>query len=305
VLAADLAQLGVEATPGRRRKILVVRRREVIARLGMTGAGAVVGAGLARLWDEELVLPATPASFASTVAPACARGRSELYWSGPSPARTVALTFDDGPTERFTMHVLDALQRFGVVATFFVIGEAAQRYPDLVRRVRDAGHEIQNHSQDHISAALLDRAGVRAAMERGADTVERLAGQRSRWYRPPRGEVTSATLLAARQTGHTVALWSLARDDHGELADGDTAGIGRHLRTRVHPGDVVDLHDGIGRSSFTGMVDDRLVRRRRAELTVLPNVIEAWLEQGYAFARLSDLIPPATAAHSAAASPAG
>ena len=240
-----------------------------------------------------MVLHATPASFASTVAPACARGRSELWWSGPSDARSIALTFDDGPTERFTAHVLDVLDRFRVVATFFVIGEAARRHPDLVRRVRDAGHEIENHSQDHLSAALLDRAGVRAAMERGADTVERLAGRRSRWYRPPRGEVTSATLLAARQTGHTVALWSLARDDHGELADGDSAGIGRHLRAGVQPGDVVDLHDGIGRSSFTGPVDDQLARRRRAELTVLPDVIEDWLEQGYAFARLSELIPVA------------
>ncbi|MGZ4624736.1 MAG: polysaccharide deacetylase family protein [Kineosporiaceae bacterium] len=273
-----------------------MHRREVLARLGMTGAGAVVGASLARLGDEALVLHATPASFASTVAPACARGRSELWWSGPSDARTIALTFDDGPTERFTTHVLDVLNRFSVVATFFVIGEAAGRHPDLVRRVRDAGHEIENHSQDHVSAALLDRAGVQASMERGADTVERLAGRRSRWYRPPRGEVTSATLLAARQTGHSVALWSLARDDHGELADGDSAGIGQHLRAGVQPGDVVDLHDGIGRSSFTGLVDSRLVRRRRAELTVLPDVIESWLEQGYAFARLSDLIPVAVSA---------
>jgi peptidoglycan-N-acetylglucosamine deacetylase len=264
----------------------------VLARLGLAGAGAVVGAGLSMFGDEELVRHVTPGSFASTVAPACARGRGEIWWSGPASAHRVALTFDDGPTEQFTAHVLDVLDRFGVQATFFVIGEAALLHPDLVRRARDAGHEIQNHSQDHLSAALLDRAGVRAAMERGADTVERIAGRRPRWYRPPRGEVTSATVLAARQTGHTVALWSLMRDDHGELADDDAAGVGRHLRAGVRPGDVVDLHDGIGRSSFSGLVDDQLVTRRRAELTALPDVIRAWREQGYGFARLSDLIPP-------------
>lgn len=265
----------------------------MLARLGLTGAGAVVGAGLAGFGEDQLIQHATPASFASTLAPACARGYSQLWWSGPGSGMVVALTFDDGPTTQFTAHVLDLLDRAGVPATFFVIGEAARRHPDLVRRTRDAGHEIQNHSQDHVSAALLDRSQVRAAMERGADTIERLVGRRPQWYRPPRGEVTSATLLAARQTGHTVALWSLARDDHGELPDGDSAGVGRHLRAAVHPGDVVDLHDGIGRSSFAGEVDEQLVRRRRAELTVLPEVIEAWREQGYTFARLSDLIPPA------------
>ena len=98
------------------------------------------------------------------------------------------------------------------------------------------------------------------------------------WYRPPRGEVTSATLLAARETGHTVALWSVARDDHGELADDDAAGVGRHLRGALQPGDVVDLHDGIGRSSFTGLstaADDPSA----GELAALPDVLRAWIDQ--------------------------
>jgi peptidoglycan-N-acetylglucosamine deacetylase len=269
-----------------------VRRREVLGRLGLAGAGAVVGAGAVRLYEDVLTTHVSPATLASSLAPAAVRGSGRLWWSGPAHARTAALTFDDGPTEQFTSQVLDALDAAHVRATFFVIGALVDRHPDLVRRARDAGHEIQNHSQDHLSAALVGRDEVRDAMARGADAVERVTGRRSQWYRPPRGEVTSATVLAARETGHTVALWSVARDDHGELADDDAAGVARHLRGALQPGDLVDLHDGIGRSSFTGSVDGQLVTRRRAELTALPDVLRAWIDQGWTFSRLSDLIPP-------------
>jgi peptidoglycan/xylan/chitin deacetylase (PgdA/CDA1 family) len=267
-----------------------VHRREVLAKLGLAGAGAVVAGAAVRVWDDVLTTHATPETFASTVAPANVRGDARVWWSGPAQGRSVALTFDDGPTEQFTAHVLDALDAAGLQATFFVIGELVERHPDLVRRARDAGHEIQNHSQDHVSAALVGRDAVRDAMARGADVIERIGGLRSRWYRPPRGEVTSATLLAAHETGHAVALWSVARDDHGESADDDSAGVARHLGGALRAGDVVDLHDGIGRSSFSGLVDDQLVTRRSAELRALPDVLRAWRDQGWTFARLSDLI---------------
>jgi peptidoglycan-N-acetylglucosamine deacetylase len=252
--------------------------------------GAVVGAKLAQLGEEALDFRTSPESLASSVAPLCARGGVAVWWSRSGAGRTIALTFDDGPTPQLTPHVLDILDGARIRATFFVIGDLAQRHPDLVRRARDAGHQIENHSQDHRSAAVLDRGRVRAAMERGADTVERLTGRRSMWYRPPRGEVTSATLISARETGHVIALWSLARDDHGELTDADSAGVTRHLTTQVKPGDIVDLHDGLGRSALEGPVDAQLLTRRSAELAALPEVLRSWAAAGYAFATLDQLL---------------
>jgi peptidoglycan-N-acetylglucosamine deacetylase len=267
-----------------------VDRRRFLGRSGTALAGAVVG-GAAVAGAETLQQRATPQSWASTISPAEVTGSVRTWWSGDvAVGRAAALTFDDGPTEQFTGRVLDVLAAAGVGATFFVIGALAERHPDLLRRARDAGHEIGNHTYDHYSAAVRDRDQVREAVLRGSDAIEKVTGSRPRWFRPPRGEVTTATLLAAREAGLDLAMWSVTR---GDAPDGDSAGVLRHLTGALHGGAVVDLHDGIGRSSFSGFEDGELVTRRRAELDALPQVLPRWKQQGWTFETLSALIPPA------------
>jgi peptidoglycan/xylan/chitin deacetylase (PgdA/CDA1 family) len=200
----------------------------------------------------------------------------------------VSLTFDDGPTELFTPGLLDVLERRGIRATFFVIGALVERHGDLVRRACDAGHEIANHTYDHLSAEVRTAAQVREAVLLGNDCIEKVCGAPPRWLRPPRGEITTATLLAAQEAGLEIALWSVNR---GNSPDADSAGVAQHLSTSLRPGSVADLHDGIGRSSWVGHPDPHLITRRRAELDALPTALTAWLDQGYEFDTLSKLIP--------------
>jgi peptidoglycan-N-acetylglucosamine deacetylase len=273
-------------------------RRRFLRRAGLAGVSAGVGGLAVARVDVARAELATPESFASTIAQQPARGQARVVWSGGTTSAggrpAVALTFDDGPTEQFTARVLDVLVAHQVTATFFVIGALVDRHPDLVRRARDAGHEIANHSYDHVSAAKTGAPQVREAMARGADAVQRLTGTRPRWYRPPRGEITSATLLAARAESQEVALWSVVRDGpDGGGRDDDATGVRAHLLGALHPGAVVDLHDGIGRSAWVGLPSDSLVTRRSAELKVLPDVLAGWLAGGYRFSTLSELVPPA------------
>jgi len=267
-----------------------MRRRQFIERLGLGGAVAALGAGAAHGADVLgwVDVPPKGSAWASTVQPQPVRGSARSWWSAdPGVGHRLALTFDDGPTEQFTAHVLDLLAAASVPATFFVIGALAERHPDLVRRAHDAGHEIGNHSYDHISAAVTDAESVRAGVLRGSDVVEKLIGARPRWFRPPRGEITSATLLAVREAGLDLALWSVHR---GDAPDDDSAGVARHLQTAQHPGAVVDLHDGIGRSGWIGSPDEQLIIRRRAEVTAVPAVLPRWKDDGYTLSTLSDLI---------------
>ena len=266
-----------------------MERRRFVARAGFAVTAALVGGAVTAEEENLRTSRATPASWASSITPVPARGASRTWWSADvAVGHRAALTFDDGPTEQFTARVLDLLGAAGVRATFFVIGALAERHPDLLRRARDAGHEIGNHTYDHLSAAVRDREQVRDAVLRGSDTVEKVTGTRPRWFRAPRGEVTTATLLAVREAGLDLAMWSVTR---GDAADGDAPGVQRHLAGALHPGAVVDLHDGIGRSSFSGPVDGDLMTRRRAELTALPDVLPRWQADGWTFATLSGLIP--------------
>jgi peptidoglycan/xylan/chitin deacetylase (PgdA/CDA1 family) len=268
-----------------------MRRREILRGAGLGGVGAILGgSAVGSLGGGPVVWGPTVGSDTVAQAPLPGGGRARLWWSARTEARVAALSFDDGPTPLLTPTVLDLLAAPGVPATFFVIGELAQRHPDLVRRAHSAGHEIGNHGYDHRSAAVTGREAVATAMERGAEVVEAVVGRRPRWYRPPRGEVTSATVLAAARTGHDIALWSVVRDD-GDVGDDDAAGVARHLVAAIHPGAVVDLHDGLGRSGLSAHPDETLLRRRRAELTALPRVLARWQEAGYRFVTLSELIP--------------
>ena len=269
-----------------------MERRAFLRRLAV-GAGSavtsglIVGADVVR--DEDRARASELAQWRSSVCMGMLTGSLAVRWSADSPlAQQVGLTFDDGPTPLFTPGLLDQLERAEVRATFFVIGALVERHPDLVRRAVDAGHEIANHTYDHRSAAVLSAQQVRTGVLRGNDSIERLTGQRPRWLRPPRGEITTATLLAAQESGLEVALWSVNR---GNGVDADSASVAENLLKTLRPGSVVGLHDGIGRSSFVGHPDPSLITRRRAELEALPSALVGWLGEGFTFHTLSELIP--------------
>jgi peptidoglycan/xylan/chitin deacetylase (PgdA/CDA1 family) len=219
------------------------------------------------------------------------RGRAVVHWSVDTQRRAMALTFDDGPDPDLTPQVLRVLDRLGVSATFFVLGAMAERHPDILRTVVDSGHEIGNHSYDHHHIADTDADGVIASILRGAETIERITGERPRFYRPPRGHVTGAVMTGAAAAGCEVALWSLGRGG-SDIADDDADGVAAHLTTSARPGDIVCLHDGYGDGGMAGKPMARLVGRRQAEILALPSVITRLDHDGWTFHTLSDLVEP-------------
>jgi peptidoglycan-N-acetylglucosamine deacetylase len=218
-------------------------------------------------------------------------GHVNIWWSVTTEAKALALTFDDGPTEQFTGPVLDILDRYRVPATFFMIGNLVTRLPDHVRRVLDAGHEVANHTFDHYSAAKQPLDEVRRTVARGADAIAAISGERPRWFRPVKGHVTGALLAAASEVGHDLALWSVSRDPGIDTPLDDVDGVRRNFLDALHEGAIVIFHDGIGRSAFdVGGPDEELVTARTAEIAALPDVIEAYLADGYELLTVSDLI---------------
>lgn len=162
--------------------------------------------------------------------------------AGRGTAGHVALTFDDGPDQASTPQFLDLLARLDIRATFFMLGEMAQRFPDLSRRVVDAGHELAVHSWDHRNH-LRHTPGRRTTeqLERTADLLQKQSGARAVFFRPPYGALTAADLAAAGHVGLQPVLWTAWGKDWTSLAT--PASVLRSVtRGRVDGGTVL-LHD--------------------------------------------------------------
>jgi peptidoglycan/xylan/chitin deacetylase (PgdA/CDA1 family) len=149
----------------------------------------------------------------------------------------VALTFDDGPHPEYTPFLLDLLERYHAYATFFMLGEAAQMYPQIVERVGQAGHAIGNHSWDHPSFPSISGFERRAQIRRCAKAISPYG---TRLFRPPYGFQNLAARLDAFMLGYQVVTWNVSTNDWRGAAAGS---IADEVEKKIRPGSVIVLHD--------------------------------------------------------------
>lgn len=154
----------------------------------------------------------------------------------------IALTIDDGPDPEVTPQVLDLLERHGVRATFFVIGEQAIRYPDICRDIVRRGHAIENHTQRHRHTfALLGFKSITNELQAAQTTLTALTGQRPLFFRAPAGFRNPFLEPVLRRLGLRLVSWSVRGFD---TRVGNAEQVKRKLLTRLRSGAIVLLHDG-------------------------------------------------------------
>ena len=193
--------------------------------------------------------------------------RDRFVVRGPAASPSVALTFDDGPHPDETPRVLDALGELAVSATFFVVGERAERHPDLVRRMAREGHLVGSHSYSHAPPASTSAASLVGEARRTAALLLELTGSPCTLFRPPLGKLTASKLVGLLAEGQTIALWSVDPRDYSARSVDEVRGA--FERRPLVAGDVVLLHD---------------VRPLARE--VLPWLVPATRARGLGFARL-------------------
>ncbi|KAL4994397.1 hypothetical protein BDV10DRAFT_203813 [Aspergillus recurvatus] len=157
---------------------------------------------------------------------------------------TIALTFDDGPSE-YTPQLLDLLSRYGARATFFVLGDAASQNPGLLQRIRDEGHQVGAHTYDHLSLPSLDYDGIASQMTRLDDVVRPALGVTPAYMRPPYLETNDLVLQVMRDLDYRVISASIDTKDY-ENQDADAI-INTSLQLFVDQldagGNIVLAHD--------------------------------------------------------------
>ncbi|AZC13370.1 polysaccharide deacetylase family protein [Microbacterium sp. ABRD28] len=148
----------------------------------------------------------------------------------------VAVTYDDGPSE-YTAGILDELRARGAAATFYVLGEKARGWADTLRRMRDEGHEIANHSWSHPSLPSLTDEQVAAQLRDTSAAIQNVVGTRPTNFRPPYGEYNQNVLRIA---GLPAILWDVDTFDY-QRPEVDTL-ISRAVDA-PRPGSIVLMHD--------------------------------------------------------------
>jgi peptidoglycan/xylan/chitin deacetylase (PgdA/CDA1 family) len=214
----------------------------------------------------------TPEAGAAPVAatPATAKHR-DSYVSVPGVGRTVAITFDDGPSAKLTPQLLDMLKARGIHATFFVVGQNAAEYPDILKRAVAEGHEIGNHSWSHPQLTRLSADGVAAQIEKTNAAIRAAIGHDPVVMRPPYG-ATNAKLdrLFNEKYGMKVILWSV---DPLDWKYRNSARVEKSILEQTGPGGIILVHD-IHATSVAAM----------------PATLDALIAKGYKFATVSELI---------------
>lgn len=158
-----------------------------------------------------------------------------------------AITFDDGPSPRHTLRVLERLERHGARATFFQLGRRVRRHPELSRRVREAGHEIGLHDDLHLPPRLLPR-WLRRRELRACEAALRAAGVAPAWlYRPPFGLMAPAQADETRRWGYEPVLGDVFPRDPERPG---TERIVAWTLACLRPGSILILHDGSGWGDF-------------------------------------------------------
>jgi len=173
-----------------------------------------------------------------------AQGLVRMYQRFETTRREVWLTIDDGPDPVDTPQILNLLAAHGARATFFVIGENAQRHPDLIQAMVAGGHEVAHHTHTHPLAMFwcATPGRVRRELDAGLDVLQRL-GVRPTRFRPPAG-VKNPWLAPALKTRGLVCVGWSARGL--ERRGGNAESVARRVTHRVAAGSILLLHEGAG-----------------------------------------------------------
>lgn len=183
----------------------------------------------------------------------------------------IAITFDDGPHPVMTSRLLDELKRLDVQATFFLVGKRMRFHPDLVTRMILDGHEVGNHTYNHVRLPCLPTTEILATFARTDATMRMIIGGSSRLIRPPGGEYSPALSRRLAANGYVNVLWTC---DPADYKPGRSASeITRLILRDINPGGVILLHSGL-----------------QTTIDSLAATVAALRSRGYAFTTVTEMI---------------
>ena len=184
--------------------------------------------------------------------------------------KVLSISFDAAWGNEDTQQLIEIMDEYGIKATFFVVGDWARKYPESVKALHDAGHEIMSHSDKHKHMTQLSVDEIKADVTACGEAIEGVTGVTPTLFRPPYGEYDNKVVGTLRELGYYTIQWDVDSLDWKETGVQDV--IDRVLG-KVQPGSIVLFHNA---AKFTP--------------EALPTIIENLLDEGYSFVPISQLI---------------
>ena len=211
--------------------------------------------------------PQQPLVFAP---PAQFRSQS-VYKASINTSKVIARTVDDGPTPE-TLKILEVLHKHQVVGTFFCLGANLREYPEIAKRVVQAGNAIGNHTWHHYSHNVTEKTAS-DEIDNTAVHIYRSTGAKSFLFRPPGGRLNNGLANYAKKKNYVVVMWSI---DPKDFLQPPAAAIARSVLSQASTGAIVLLHDSGG--------------NRQQTVEALSAIIPKLKQQGYRFVTVPQLL---------------
>ncbi len=238
-------------------KVFILTRK----RMAIIGAAlaVVLCLGIFRISDSDIAVAAN------------ASQRSIPIYCVDTDEKKVSISFDAAWGNEQTQTLLDILDKYNVKSTFFLVGDWVRNYPEDVKNIAKAGHDIGNHSNTHPYMTQLDVGGITSEIETCNNEVEELTGKKPTLFRPPYGDYDNNVVDTVKGMGMYCVQWDVDSLDWKNLSPEEMLS---RIKNNIKSGSIVLMHNG-------------------AENTpkALPMIIECIQELGYEIVPISELIP--------------
>ncbi len=184
--------------------------------------------------------------------------------------KKIAVTFDSAWNDTDIDSIISVLQEKNCPSTFFVTGKWAESYPEALKKLSSAGHEIASHSYNHSLYSTLSKDEIIADMDKCDNAIKNILSVAPTLVRAPSGDYTNDSIMAAKETGRIPIQWDVDSLDWKGLSEAD---MKKRITEKIAPGSIILFHNGTEQTA-----------------AALPGILDMLKQDGYEFVKVSDLI---------------
>ena len=243
-----------------------MKRFSWFAVVGRKGLGAALSIAVA----TAVLLAAMAVGLPRLAVSAPSEKRLLPVYCTDREGKVVSLTFDAAWGAEDTDRLIEIFDTYDVAVTFFVVGDWVEKFPEEVKKLHDAGHEVMNHSDTHPYMSKISESERAAELKNCNDKIEQITGVRPTLFRPPYGDYNNAVIRSVEAAGMTCIQWSV---DSLDWKDPSPQEMTQRVLSKVRSGDIVLFHNAAKNTP-----------------AALPDIIEALQADGYPFLKVSDMI---------------